>query len=117
MKVKTFLALFIIIVIVGLVSSIVYSTFQSDTDIIKESFYETLDVISVRQHPNSNKLFIIVYEYYDPICGCYEEVSIFVNPHEYKSEIENLNLPKTIIMRGIKVNSVYNIEYMEIKYD
>ena len=116
MKVKTFLGLFILIVIVGLACSIVFDVFSTDTDTdtdqINERFDITIDVISIRQHPSKNKLFLVVYEYYDPECGCYEEVTILANPHEYRSMILDINTPKTIKMRGNITNSIYNIEWL-----
>jgi len=116
MKVKTFLVIIIILSISGLFCAIGLGLLDTDTD-TKEGnvrFYETIDVINVRQHPDNEKLLLLVYEEYFPECGCYEETTITLDPLKYRSRIENLNLPKTIKISGDKVNSVYNIENMEI---
>jgi len=115
MKVKTLLVLFCVIVIAGLSCAIGLGLLDTDTD-IKESnvkFYEVINVINVRQHPDSEKLFLIVYEEYFPECGCYEETTITLDPLKYRSQIENLNIPKTIRISGTIINNVYNIETME----
>lgn len=113
MKVKTILFI-ILIVVIGLFCSIGLGFFNTDTDTnkISERFDMTIDVIHVRQLPNMGSLFIVVYEKYDPTCACYEETTILVNPNSFRSQIENLNYPKTIAISGIKTDDVYNIEWM-----
>ena len=113
MKVKTLILLFVIALVFTLVTIGIFSS-NSDTDTISEAFTKTINVISIRQHPSNDELLIVVYEYYDSYCGCYEETTININPLGYKADMENIKIPSSIHISGWLENNIYLIFDMRI---